>query len=88
MYHYLINKIIKINIFFSSLPGHSEAVIAVSFSPDGKQLASGSGDTTVRFWDLNTESPLFTCKGKTSFNIIEASSWFKQCAVSNKCLIS
>lgn len=47
----------------SSLPGHSEAVISVSFSPDGKQLASGSGDTTVRFWDLNTESPLFTCKG-------------------------
>jgi len=47
----------------SSLPGHSEAVVSASFSPDGKNLASGSGDTTVRFWDLNTENPLFTCKG-------------------------
>ncbi|WVZ99814.1 LOW QUALITY PROTEIN: hypothetical protein U9M48_045060 [Paspalum notatum var. saurae] len=43
--------------------GHTDAVIAVSFSPDGKCLASGSGDTTVRFWDLSTQTPLFTCKG-------------------------
>ena len=24
-------------------------------------LASGSGDTTVRFWDVTTETPLYTC---------------------------
>nr|XP_034995849.1 notchless protein homolog 1 [Zootoca vivipara] len=47
----------------SSLEGHSEAVISVAFSPTGKYLASGSGDTTVRFWDLNTETPHFTAKG-------------------------
>lgn len=47
----------------SSMPGHAEAVISVSFSPDGKHLASGSGDTTVRFWDLSTQSPYHTCKG-------------------------
>lgn len=46
----------------SSMPGHAEAVISVSFSPDGKHLASGSGDTTVRFWDINTQTPSFTCK--------------------------
>ncbi|KAG5879662.1 hypothetical protein JTB14_021465 [Gonioctena quinquepunctata] len=46
----------------SSMPGHAEAVISVSFSPDGKHLASGSGDTTVRFWDVNTQTPSFTCK--------------------------
>src|SRR5258706_8540545 len=27
----------------SSMPGHAEAVISVQFSPDGRQLASGSG---------------------------------------------
>ncbi|XP_065177518.1 notchless protein homolog 1-like [Sycon ciliatum] len=47
----------------SSMPGHSEAVISVAFSPDGRHLASGSGDTTVRFWDIFTETPHHTCKG-------------------------
>lgn len=47
----------------STLEGHSEAVLSVAFSADGKQLASGSGDTTVRVWDLTTETPLHTCNG-------------------------
>ncbi|XP_068911491.1 notchless protein homolog 1 [Tenebrio molitor] len=47
----------------SSMPGHAEAVISVSFSPDGKHLASGSGDTSVRFWDVDTQTPYHTCKG-------------------------
>ncbi|XP_067864553.1 notchless protein homolog 1 [Heptranchias perlo] len=47
----------------SSLEGHTEAVISVAFSPTGRYLASGSGDTTVRFWDLTTETPHFTAKG-------------------------
>ncbi|CAG2188869.1 NLE1 [Mytilus edulis] len=46
----------------SSIEGHAEAVISVGFSPDGRYLASGSGDTTVRFWDIYTETPQFTCK--------------------------
>ena len=32
-------------------------MLSVHFSPDGKHLATGSGDTTVRFWDLNTQTP-------------------------------
>lgn len=50
-----------------SMPGHAEAVISVSFSPDGKHLASGSGDTTVRFWDVYTQTPSHTCKGHTNW---------------------
>uniref|UniRef100_A0A8C9LMA4 Notchless protein homolog 1 n=1 Tax=Piliocolobus tephrosceles TaxID=591936 RepID=A0A8C9LMA4_9PRIM len=38
----------------SSLDGHSEAVISVAFSPTGKYLASGSGDTTILLWDPST----------------------------------
>jgi len=45
------------------MPGHAEAVISVQFSPDSKKLASGSGDTTVRFWDLDMQTPLHTCEG-------------------------
>lgn len=46
----------------ASMPGHAESVLTVAFSPDGKRLASGSGDTTVRMWDLNTQTPDHTCK--------------------------
>ncbi|CAH0715449.1 unnamed protein product, partial [Brenthis ino] len=51
----------------SSIPGHAEAVISTNFSPSGKQLASGSGDTTVRFWDLQTQTPLHVCKGHSNW---------------------
>mmetsp|Transcript_3041 Transcript_3041/g.9521 ORF Transcript_3041/g.9521 Transcript_3041/m.9521 type:complete len:530 (+) Transcript_3041:113-1702(+) len=47
----------------ATLEGHTEAVLVVAFSPDGQQLVSGSGDHSVRFWDLNTQLPSATCKG-------------------------
>ncbi|RHY60539.1 hypothetical protein DYB34_001357 [Aphanomyces astaci] len=46
-----------------TLQGHSEAILHVRFSPDGKKLASGGGDATVRFWDTNTCMPQFTGRG-------------------------
>lgn len=47
----------------SSMSGHTEPVIVASFSPNATGLASGSGDTTVRLWDLSTQTPMFTCNG-------------------------
>lgn len=32
----------------STMPGHTEAVLHVNYSPDGTMLASGGGDMTVR----------------------------------------
>lgn len=47
----------------SSLPGHSEPVLSTQFSPDSLKLASGSGDCTLRLWDIHTQTPLHTCSG-------------------------
>jgi serine/threonine protein kinase/WD40 repeat protein len=36
------------------LRGHTNTIWALAFSPDGKTLASGSADQTVKFWDTAT----------------------------------
>ncbi len=40
------------------LTGHSDIVYSVRFSPDGKMLASGSGDKTIRLWDVTNKKLL------------------------------
>ena len=37
---------------------HSSAVTSVAFSPDGKTIASGSGDRTVKVWGTHSLSQL------------------------------
>jgi len=51
----------------STLPGHEDAVTIAKFSPDGRRLATGSGDCTIRLWDLNTELPHKTMRGHKSW---------------------
>jgi WD40 repeat protein len=37
-----------------TLTGHSRMVWSVTVTPDGKQVISGSGDNTLKIWDLAT----------------------------------
>ena len=43
--------------------GHSSPILCASFSPTGNLLATGSGDTAARLWDLNTETPSHVLTG-------------------------
>jgi ribosome assembly protein 4 len=54
----------------SSLEGHTDSILSVAFSPNGLHLASGAGDCTVRFWDIDTETPLETCEGHKNWVLI------------------
>ena len=56
-------KVRPVTRCIETMVGHTDAVIQLAYSPDGKRLASGGGDMAVRFWNTSSNTPQHTCTG-------------------------
>ena len=45
--------------------GHTDFVLSLAFSSDGRSLVSGSGDKTIKLWDMQTGGIIKTFHGHT-----------------------
>lgn len=55
------------------LEGHTAPVYAFAWSRDGKTLATGAADATVRLWEMPSGTPLATYKGHKS--VVQSVTW-------------
>lgn len=74
-----IFKVRSVNRCSSTMSGHSQPILTALYSPNGRMLASGSGDCNVRIWDLNTETPKHCLTGHTGW--VQHVAWSPDCKV-------
>lgn len=65
---------------FATFRGHMDWVRSVAFSPDGKLIASGSDDSSVRVWDAET--------GTTQHRLKTRSGWIYSVAISSRGIVA
>src|SRR5438270_138555 len=56
-----------------TLRGHSDRIGRIAWSPDGRVLASGSDDETIRLWDMQTGQLLRSLEGHS--NMVTCVAW-------------
>jgi WD40 repeat protein len=50
-------------VLIRTLTGHTEAIVATAFSPDGNTIASTSDDKTIRLWNVSNGSIVHILNG-------------------------
>jgi WD40 repeat protein len=62
-----LQKVLTEGREYNRLDGHNGSVNSVSFSPDGKTLATGSSDNTIKLWDVETGKEIRTLSGHNGY---------------------
>eukprot|EP00397_Hematodinium_sp_SG-2012_P022897 GEMP01023756.1.p1 GENE.GEMP01023756.1~~GEMP01023756.1.p1 ORF type:complete len:446 (+),score=63.50 GEMP01023756.1:67-1404(+) len=63
------------NLEHHILHGHKETVWALSFSPNGRLLASGSSDCCIRIWNVSMKNPTLNCYFRAHESWIRSLVW-------------
>jgi len=71
-----------------TLRGHTNAIRSVAFSPDGKALATGGWDKTVRVWDLASGGQVHLLNHRDSVDCVAFSPGARQIAAGSERVIN
>lgn len=55
----------------ATLKGHAESVLSIAYSHDGKYIATGSYDNTIKIWDARTGGEVMTLPDNSNSSKIE-----------------